>query len=402
MPSLYPTPIEPPTDTVAGYDSLRATATTPCAIDFDRLLSPVKICHVSMTLQTGGLERLLVEFARHTDRHRFDLMFVALGEGGRPAEEIRRLGYPVHCLGFPERGKLGMIRQLKGLLRKGKFDIVHTHNTYPHFYGTIAAKLARVPDVINTQHGRGCGNGWKDRWQFRLANRFARHVVGVSDDAAILCSEQDSWSAAKMLRIWNGIDVDRFNFTGPHPEYSAISVARLSPEKDFATLLRAVALVRREQPQFRLRIVGDGSERAALEQLAYDLGLATAVEFMGERSNVADLLTTAGFFVSSSKTEGISLTVLEAMSVGLPVVTTAVGGNPEIVVNGETGLLAPPQNPSALAKMILRMCRARSKWRSMGRAARDRVEQHFNIRTTLSQYESVYDRLAGHRHRHPR
>jgi glycosyltransferase involved in cell wall biosynthesis len=202
-----------------------------------------------------------------------------------------------------------------------------------------------------------------------------------------------------MLRIWNGIDVDRFEFVGAQPELSAVSVARLSPEKDFGTLLRATAIVLREFPQFRLRIVGDGRERGALERLSAELGLTSVVEFMGERSNVPALLATAGFFVSSSRTEGISLTVLEAMSVGLPVVTTAVGGSPEIVVEGTTGWLAPAEDPQALAHAITRMCRARSHWMEMGRAARERVEEHFNIRSTMAHYETLYEQALQKKQR---
>src|SRR5690606_28303944 len=151
---------------------------------------------------------------------------------------------------------------------------------------------------------------------------------------------------------WNGIDVDRFRYCGPKSELTAISVARLSPEKDFPTLLRAVRLVLEKHPEFRLKLVGDGAERPRLERLAGELGIAHAVEFLGERKDIPLLLATAGLFVSSSKSEGISLTLLEAMAIGLPIVTTRVGGNPEIVMDGITGKLVPALNPDALASAI--------------------------------------------------
>src|SRR5690606_16438253 len=134
-----------------------------------------------------------------------------------------------------------------------------------------------------------------------------------------------------------------------------ISVARLSPEKDFPTLLRAVQKVVYLYPDFRLKIVGDGEERTRLELLAKELEIDRNVQFLGERKDVPQLLQDAGFFVSSSKTEGISLTLLEAMAVGLPIVTTSVGGNPEIVVDGETGKLVPPRDPDALGTAIIEM-----------------------------------------------
>jgi glycosyltransferase involved in cell wall biosynthesis len=257
----------------------------------------------------------------------------------------------------------------------------------------LAAWRAKVPVVINTQHGRGCGDRWKNRIQFRIANRFTDRVVGVSDDALQLCRGQNPGSADKMVRIWNGIDVGRFKFHGPASKPAAISVARLSPEKDFGTLLQAAAVVRSQIPEFTLTIVGDGVERDRLEKQCDELNLRSTVEFLGERSDIPSLLAKAGFFVSSSKTEGVSLTLLEAMSVGLPIVTTNVGGNPEIVEPGLTGWLAPSQDPLTLAGEIIRMCREPEKWAAMGQAGRERIERDFNIRTTMARYESLYDQL---------
>jgi glycosyltransferase involved in cell wall biosynthesis len=379
-------------ETLAELDALTSTDAAIDAISGTSQRT-ARIAHVSMTLRTGGLERLLVDFARHADRRRFDLSFIALTDAAQPAEDLRALGLPVDVLGFPKCGKLGLVRRLTDLFRERQIDLVHTHNTYAHFYATLAAWRAGVPAVINTQHGRGCGNGWKDRLQFRIANRFTNRIVGVSDDATRLCRGQDPASSARIHRIWNGIDVQRFRYTGPQLEPTAIAVGRLSPEKDFATLLRATAIVTRAIPDFRLRIVGDGAERPALERLRDELHLQDNVEFLGECSNVPELLARAGFYVASSRTEGVSLTLLEAMSVGLPVVTTSVGGNPEIVLEGETGYLAPANDPTALAEAIARMCHHIADWRHMGRTARDRIEQQFNIRTTMTHYEALYTQV---------
>ncbi len=357
---------------------------------------PISVCHVSMSLATGGLERLLVEFSRLHDRERFRLQFVALTELGTPAEDIQSNGCRVTSLQFERIGKLMMLWTLVRHLRASKVDIVHTHNTYAHFYGTLAAKLAGVPVVINTQHGRGCGPTRKNRGQFRIANRWTQRVVAVSEDAAALCRRDNRRAADRVIRIWNGIDVDRFELrrtspTGDAP--TAISVARLSPEKDYATLLHAVAEVVRTVPEFCLQLVGDGSERSDLEQLTDRLSLREHVEFLGERSDVPTLLGKAGFFVSSSRTEGVSLTLLEAAAVGLPIVTTAVGGSPEVVEDGRTGFLVAAEQPSELAQAMIRMCRSRDRWMTMGRCGRERVERHFEVGRMVSEYETLYESL---------
>lgn len=350
----------------------------------------LKVCHLSMTLRTGGLERLLVDFAKFHDTRRFELAFLALGELGPPADDLRQAGFAVQSLDIAAQGKFQAVRRLRHILRSEQFDILHTHNTYPQFYGALAARWAGTPTVVNTQHGRGCGPGVKSLWQFRLANRLTDRIVGVSQDATELCRRQDRRSAGKMACIRNGIDIDRFTFYGPHDAPSAITVGRLSPEKDLGTLLHALPYVVSEYPDFRLRIVGDGVERRRLEYLTDSLGLRSFVEFLGERKDIPELLRTAGFYVSSSKTEGISLTLLEAMAVGLPIVTTAVGGNPEILVPEVTGHLVPPLNPDALAVAIRKMIEERPLWPDMGRAARARVETQFNIRSMVSTYEQLY------------
>ena len=202
--------------------------------------SPVRVCHVSMCLATGGLERLLVEFGRNHDAEQFSLQFAALGRMGRPADDLTALGHDVESVASSSSGRIGRLKRLTQLFRDNNVQIVHTHNTLAHFYGAMAARRAGVPVVINTQHGRGCGNSWKARLQFRMANRVTDRIVGVSEDAAALCRADDRHSADRIVALWNGIDIDRFDFRGPAAAPIAISVARLSPEKDFSTLLRAV------------------------------------------------------------------------------------------------------------------------------------------------------------------
>lgn len=352
----------------------------------------LRVCHLSLGLATGGLERLLVDLARFHDRERFEFTFLAMNDAGRPAEDIRAAGCPVEVIGTRAQGRLSRVVELARRFRRSSFDIVHTHNAFPHIYGTVAARLAGVPIVVQTRHGPRCGAGWLAGLQYRLACRWGNRVVGVSDDAARIFRDIEHIPAQKVVRIWNGIDVERFRYSGPAPAPTAISVARLSPEKDFATLLRAAALVAGDLPEFRLQIVGDGPDRGRLEKLARELGVESQVQFLGERSDVPQLLAQAGFFVSATLMEGVSLTLLEAMAVGLPSVTTAVGGNPEVVVEWETGFLVPAAEPVRLAAAITRMCSERARWPEMGRRARERVVQHFDVRRMVQEYERLYER----------
>ncbi|WP_417377784.1 GT4 family glycosyltransferase PelF [Gimesia sp.] len=370
--------------------TIEAIKTIAPATSYTSAGKRLRVCHLSLTLCTGGLERLLVDFARYHNRELFELEFIALGETGVPAEEIKQIGCPVIQFPLTARGKLEKIRQLSDFLNQRDYDLLHTHNAYPHFYGSLAAYRSKIPVTIQTRHGRRFGTTFSERMQFAIASRFADRVVPVSDDTGLRCKKVGWLNDSKVTRIWNGIDVDRFVFTGPADKKTAITVSRLSPEKDLATMLRAVQQVAQEIPEFRLLIVGDGPERARLESLTAELNLKSQVEFLGERNDVPQLLSQAGFYVSSSLTEGISLTLLEAMSVGLPIVATNVGGNPEIVQQPATGLLVPSANPALLASAMIQMCENQDQWAETGQRARARVEQYFNIRTMIKDYENLY------------
>lgn len=350
----------------------------------------LRICHLSLTLCTGGLERLLVDFAHYHNQEQFELEFVALGETGQPAEDIRKWGCSVIESPLTARGKLKRVRQLANFFHERNYDLLHTHNAYPHFYGSLAGHQAKIPAIIHTRHGRRFGNNVSERLQFAIASRFTDRVVPVSDDTGDRCKKIGWLSDSKITRIWNGIDVNRFSYTGPADSMTAITVSRLSPEKDLLTMIEAIQLVIKSIPQFRLLIVGDGPERKRLEQKTAALNLGSHIRFAGERNDVPHLLTQAGFYVSSSLTEGISLTLLEAMSVGLPIVATSVGGNPEIVQESETGILVPPASASKLANAITQMCHQQQSWQYMGKQARARVEQCFNIRSMIKEYENLY------------
>lgn len=353
----------------------------------------ITVVHVVLQLQTGGMEKLLVEFARHADRSRFDLRFVSMSGGGPVVEELAALDWPVDVLHAPPGLRPSLVWKLARLLHRWQADVVHLHNSSPLIYGGPAARLAGVSPVIYTRHGQRHQASRSQTALFRLASRCADRIVCVSDDSASLCLAE-GLSRQKVCRIWNGIDTDRFAFAGPQAAGPAVMVGRLSPEKDVETLIRATSLVVQQQPSFRLEIAGDGISLPSLQKLSAELGLEKHVRFLGAVRDVAGVLGRASLFALPSLTEGISLTLLEAMARGLPVVATRVGGNPEAVTEGQTGLLVPPRSPEALAHAIRRVQTDPHAAAAMGQAGRWRVEQHFDVRSMVQRYESVYRGLT--------
>lgn len=350
---------------------------------------PLRVVHLTQSLDVGGQEKLLVEFARHADRGRVMLRFLCLGGRGALASDIEQLGWPVTALHMPPGFWPGMVPRLARLLRRMRCDVLHTHNNRPLIYGAPAARLAGIQRIVHTQHGRGFGLSRRQLQLTRWAATLVRPFVCVSEDSALWMVE-NGIPAARIQVLWNGIDLERFAFTGPRLCGPAVCVARLSPEKDVATLLHAVALVLRDDPGFELEIAGDGRCRGDLQNLGVSLDIERRVRFLGMTDDVASVLKRAWMFILPSITEGVSLTLLEAMARGLPIVATRVGGTPEVVTDGATGVLVPPSQPQKLAQAILRLRRDPVLAKQMGVAGRARVEKDFDIRRMIAKYESLY------------
>jgi len=263
--------------------------------------------------------------------------------------------------------------------------------------------VLQLPVLIHTKHGRNNPDLRKDVFFNRVASLLSDAIVAVSADAALVATSVERVPWRKVRVIHNGIELARFpyhdrsNRTQP---ISAIHVARLNVIKDQKTLLAAVRLVVNEVSDFRLNVVGDGPMRQELLDFRDQLGLAGSVEFLGERDDVPELLARADLFVLSSLQEGLSLTLLEAMASGLPVVATDVGGNRELVSPWKTGLLVPKQSPERLAAAILELVKRREVLPEISRQGRVLVERQFSIEGMVRQYEDLYVRLVQQKVRH--
>ncbi len=353
----------------------------------------VRVAHIALQLDTGGMERLLVEFARHADRSAFDLRFVALSGRGRWADELAALGWPVTLMNARDGVRPSLVYRLARLFQSERIDVVHTHNVKPLLYAGPAARLAGVPGVVHTRHGRRLGTTPAHARLFRLATRCVDRLVCVSDDTGRL-SLCEGVRAGRVDIIRNGIDLSRFPYAGPHMGGPAVFVGRLSPEKDCATLLRAFAAVSGRVPSLTLAIAGAGPCRADLERLAADLSLGTRVEFLGDVADVPGLLRRASLLILPSLSEGMPVAVLEAMASGLPVIATDVGGTPEVVDHGVTGVLVPPSDVPRLAETIADVATHPELARTMGAQGRRRVEAGFDVRTMVARYEGLYRDLC--------
>ncbi len=311
------------------------------------------ICQVLHSLNVGGAEVLAREFAVRSAQD-FTTVFACLDRIGTIGQQLREAGYRVELLGRRDGFDYQVSRTLAKFCRANNVSVMHAHQYAPFFYSAVSRWPRRRPPILFTEHGRSFPDFRRPKRVF--ANKFllghGDRVVAVGQHVRRALIENEGIEAARVDVIYNGIDVEayqqsRTNRLSARQELGlsdtdvvAIQVARLNPLKDHRTAIRAMQRLSASHPNIRLLLVGEGEEMPAIEQMIANAGLQPTVRLLGLREDVAYLLTAADVFLLTSVSEGIPLTLIEAMATGLPCVATNVGGVPEVVVDGETGLLS--------------------------------------------------------------
>lgn len=355
-----------------------------------------RIVHVSFGLDMGGLERLLLEIAENTDPRLQQLFFISLGSIGTVGLQLRRLGWPVVCLHRPRGFRPSLVFSLARIFHGIHPAVVHTHDARALIYGAPAARLMGIRRVIHTQHGQNLEMTPRRLKLLQFAAGLTKNYVCVSKDAHQVAASQGV-CADRLRVICNGIDVEKMKSAvraqadkTSHDNKVLVAISRLSPEKGISTLLKAIALIHESLPGLRLEVAGTGPSRAELLREANQLGIYEKVQFLGQVPGPAKVLSRARVFVLPSDSEGISLTLLEAMAAGVPIVATKIGGTPEVLEDGRTGLLVPPRDPKALADAICRLWLDENLCIQLSHAADQRVTEQFDIHRMANEYGQLY------------
>jgi len=357
-------------------------------------MKKINVLHVLLSLEIGGMEQVVADLISNIDKDRFTTVVVCLESLGPIAAELSKKGLEVIRVGrmtpilsfvYPDK--------LLRLIRDYHIDVVHVHSGCWH-KASMAARLCGVKNVIYTEHGRIFPDSWRVVLLDRLYAPLTRHVVAVSENLAEYMSSTVGIPTRKISVISNGVDVDRF-LGARRPSVVGGNlcigiIARLVPVKDIATLVRAMAIVYKRNPLLGLSIVGDGPERDFLVSLARELGLSSVVTFHGFRRDIPEVLREMDIFTLSSLSEGTSITLLEAMASGKPVVVTNVGGNPAVVAHGVNGFIVPPGEPVKLAEALLQLAENPSLRQSMALANLLKVTDLYSIQAMTRKYEVLY------------
>jgi glycosyltransferase involved in cell wall biosynthesis len=347
------------------------------------------------SLNVGGMEQFVLRIARAQQRRGHLVLIVAL-KAGPLLQDAQRDGLPTCVL--RSSNKIVRILRTLSLLARFRPDVINAHNQTSLHYATLGKRVGH-PRVIMINHGQGLGSArTPDAAEWRRTDR----IVAVSHDVA---HRMDPDLTSKIVVIHNGVTPSapvrnraevRRELDLPADRVVGLMVARIDGLKGHDTLLAAAARLRDAGVPITFLLAGDGGERANRERLAAELGLGTEwVRFLGFRSDIADLAAASDLFVLPSLTEGLPLSVLEAMSHRLPTVATAVGGIPELITSGENGLLVPVNDPQELADALARLVRDGELRRSFGGSAYRRVQQQFSFAEMVRQYEALYDQLLN-------
>ena len=369
---------------------------------------PIRVLYVVGNFVAGGAERHLLELWKRIDRRRFDIAIACFRREGAFLAEAESLGWPVRELGVGRRiydlsGLAGFVRLIH-LIRELRPQIVHGYLFGPNLFAALAGRLAGVPAVVVAKRNVDAFESRRQVLAQRLAHRLATHVTAVSEavaDSAVLLGVP----RGRITVIPNGVDATRFaapaaveearRSLGADASPLVGSVGCLAARKDYGTLLEALAILKSRGFEFEAALVGDGPERQALEERSRALGLAPWVHFLGERPDVDALLPAMDVFVLSSREEGIPNALLEAMAAGRPSVVTAVGGNREVLDDGETGWMVPPSSPALLADALADVLSHPDEARRRGDAARRVTIERRGIEARVRRHEEFYRRACG-------
>ena len=379
------------------------------------IVRPPLIAHIIYRLGIGGLENGLVNLINHLPEERFRHVIICLKDATDFRQRIRHSDVPVYCLNRREGHDFGMFIRLYRLLRELKPDIVHTRNLAA-LECQLPAWLAGVAGRVHGEHGWDVfdpeGASRKYQWLRRLYRPLVQRYIALSGHLERYLLDKVGVPAVKLVRICNGVNTEVFYpakqvksaipdcpFTNSSELFLIGTVGRMHGVKDQLTLVRSLLRLLEIRPQARecarLILVGEGPLRGEARQVLAAAGVEQLAWLPGERSDIAEIMRGLDLFVLPSQAEGISNTILEAMATGLPVVATAVGGNPELVVDGQTGRLVPSNDAEVMARALAEYLDRPDQTRLHGEAGLRRVHEQFSLDNMVGRYLAVYDDLLG-------
>lgn len=367
---------------------------------------PVRVLHLIETGGPGGAERILLALATHLGQHYHST--VGLLRHGWLESQVLASGLDCSHLDGNGHGDLAVLRRLLHVIRSHNIDLMHAHEFYMNMLATLVSCMTGIPTVC-TVHGK---NYYPERWRrrmiYRLIARRAAQLVVVSRELQRFFCDTTGVPRERVGVILNGIDTTAFSGISrrrelldplgiPREARIVGTIGNLYEVKGQTHLVHAARLLSQCLPELHVIILGRGGMRDALRSLSVSLGIQDRIHLLGFREDAASYLGLMDVFTLPSLSEGLPISLLEAMAAEVPVVVTQVGGMPEVVEHGKTGFLVPPGDPETLAQEIRWLLENPEGARAMGEAGGHRVRESFSLEGMIGQYHEVYRRASGWR-----
>jgi len=361
--------------------------------------------HLVTSLEVGGAQHGMLLGLPRFDSDQYEHIVCSIMGRMQMASQFREAGIEVRSLGLSRKTDIGVVLRLRAMLKEMRPDVLHTYLLHGNILGRLIGRLVGVPVIIGSERTIGQARKW-GRLVTRLTNPLT-DAVEVNSEIGGKAIERDlGVPSEKIELVRSGLDLSVFSSANRRDELRSefgvtadqhliVYVGRLRTVKGVDYGIRAFASALEQLPNIRMVLAGEGDQRNFLSSLVFELGISEQVEFLGVRNDVPELLNAADSVLMPSLTEGFPRTAIEAMAAGKPVIATNVGGTPEAVIDGETGILVPARDSDALASAIVRLVGDSDLQARLGAAGRERAAQNYSVDKYVSRLDEMYRRYSG-------
>jgi len=364
----------------------------------------IKVLHLVTSLEVGGAQHGMLLGLPRFDSDQYEHIVCSIMDRMQMASQFREAGIEVRSLGLSRKTDIGVVLRLRALLKEMRPDVLHTYLLHGNILGRLIGRLVGVPVIIGSERTIGQARKW-GRLATRLTNPLT-DAVEVNSEIGGRAIERDlGVPSEKIELVRSGLDLSVFSSANRRDELRSefgvtadqhliVYMGRLRTVKGVEFGIRAFATALEQLPNIRMVLAGEGDQRNFLGSLVSELGISEQVEFLGVRNDVPELLGAADSVLMPSLTEGFPRTAIEAMAAGKPVIATNVGGTPEAVIDGETGILVPARDSDALSAAIVRLVGDTDLQARLAQAGRKRAEKNYSVDRYVSRLDELYRRFS--------
>jgi glycosyltransferase involved in cell wall biosynthesis len=387
--------------------TISPTASTDTAPQPNQTQQPrkIKVLHLITSLEVGGAQHGMLLGLPRFDNNHYEHVVCSIMDRMQMVQQFRNAGIEVRTLGLSRKTDISVALRLRSLLKDLRPDVLHTYLLHANVLGRIIGRLTGVPAIIGSERTIGQARRW-GRIATKLTNPLTDAVEVNSKIGGKAIVSDLGVPSEKVELVRSGLDLAAFSAStkraklrselGLNDTHHLVTfIGRLRPVKGVEYGIKSFAAASEQHQNLRMALAGEGEQLGYLEDLAGQLGISENVTFLGVRNDLPDLLAATDSVLMPSLNEGFPRTAIEAMAAGKPVIATRVGGTPEAIIDGETGILVPAKDVEAMAEALNTLVADGELQTRLGAAGRTRAEQNYSLANYVSRLDGLYQQLSG-------